>query len=58
MGNARKIVCTSVQWACGHYTTTIGGMPRYCPVCTGRFDDKLLKWSNDQPLVEYPAQAR
>jgi len=52
-GMKQTVLCTSVQWTCGHYTTTIGVAPRYCPVCTGQTDVKLLEARKASPFVEY-----
>jgi hypothetical protein len=51
----QTILCTSVQWTCGHYTTTVGEMPRYCPICTGQSDVKFLEvHMNLPPALDKP----
>lgn len=47
------ILCTSVQWTCGHYTTTVGEMPRYCPICTGQSDKLLIEARTATPFYRY-----
>jgi len=52
-GMTQLILCTSVQWTCGHYTTTVGEMPRYCPICTGQSDKLLIEARTATPFYRY-----